>query len=184
MHEDTVRPGDASLTDIEELRRALAESRAEAALNRDRFLRSRADMENYRKRVERQAAEGTAAAKRALLTRVLGVMDNLDRAMEHGSGDAPDRDALLTGLRLTSWQFKQLLQQEGLETIPAVGRPFDPRLHEAVDTVATTEQPEGVVVREYLKGYRLGGDVLRPARVVVAAPRVANDAPSAGREPR
>jgi len=75
----------------------------------------------------------------------------------------------LTGLRLTSWQFNQLLLQEGLQPIPAVGQPFDPRLHEAVDTVTTTEQPDGTVLQESLKGYRLGDDVLRPARVVVAA---------------
>lgn len=184
MYEEPTPAGDAGLADIEELRRALAEARAEATLHRDRYLRSRADMENYRKRVERQAAEQTLVAKRALLGRVLGVMDNLDRAMAYGGGNHPDRDGLLTGLRLTAWQFNQLLEQEGLEAIPAVGQPFDPRLHEAVDTVATAEQPEGVVVREYLKGYRLGGEVLRPARVVVAAPVTADDAPAAGREPR
>ena len=92
-----------------ELRRALAEAQAEATLNRDRFLRCRADMENFKKRLERQAG---------------------------------------------------------------VGRPFDPRLHEAVDTISTDEQPDGTVLQESLKGYLLGNDVLRPARVVVAtAPR-------------
>ncbi|HEY8742872.1 MAG TPA: nucleotide exchange factor GrpE [Chloroflexota bacterium] len=152
-----------------ELRRALAEAQAEATLNRDRFLRSRADMENFKKRVERQAADQSAAAKRGLLLKVLGVMDNLDRALQYQTDEAAGRDSLLTGLRLTSWQFNQLLLQEGLQPIPAVGQPFDPRLHEAVDTITTAEQPDGTVLQENLKGYRLGDDVLRPARVVVAA---------------
>jgi len=151
-----------------ELRRALAEAQAEATLNRDRFLRCRADMENYKKRVERQAGDQATAAKRGLLLRVLGVMDNLDRALQYQSDEAAGRDSLLTGLRLTTWQFSQLLQQEGLQAIAAVGQPFDPRLHEAVDTIATDEQPDGTVVQESLKGYRLGDDILRPARVVVA----------------
>jgi len=155
-----------------ELRRALAEAQAEATLNRDRFLRSRADMENFKKRVERQAGEQSAAAKRSLLLKVLGVMDNLDRALHYQTEEAAGRDGLQTGLRLTYWQFNQLLQQEGLQQIPAVGQPFDPRLHEAVDTISTDEQPDGTVMQESLKGYRLGNDVLRPARVVVAsAPR-------------
>jgi molecular chaperone GrpE len=158
--------------DSGELRRALAEAQAEATLSRDRFLRCRADMENYKKRVERQAGDQAAAAKRELLLRVLGVMDNLDRALQHQSEQPAGRDSLVTGLRLTSWQFGQLLQQEGLQPIASVGQPFDPRLHEAVDTIATDEQPDGTVVQESLKGYRLGDDILRPARVVVAtAPR-------------
>lgn len=153
---------------VDELRRALAEAQAEAALSRDRFLRCRADMDNFKKRVERQAGDQSAAAKRGLLLKVLGVMDNLDRALHYQTDEASGRDGLLTGLRLTSWQFSQLLQQEGLQPIAAVGQPFDPRLHEAVDTITTREQPEGTVLQESLKGYMLGDDVLRPARVVVA----------------
>lgn len=156
------------LQSTDELRRALAEAQAEATLNRDRFLRCRADMENYKKRVERQASDQAAAAKRGLLLRVLGVMDNLDRALQHQADEPTGRDSLATGLRLTAWQFGHLLQQEGLQPIAAVGQPFDPRLHEAVDTRATDEQPDGTVLQESLKGYRLGDEVLRPARVVVA----------------
>ncbi|MGI8913209.1 MAG: nucleotide exchange factor GrpE [Chloroflexota bacterium] len=153
---------------LAELRRALAEAQAEATLNRDRFLRSRADMDNYKKRVERQAVDQAAAMKRGLLLKVLGVMDNLDRALQYQTEETAGRDSLATGLRLTVWQFNQLLQQEGLQLIAAVGQPFDPRLHEAVDTITTDEQPEGTVVQESQRGYRLGDDVLRPARVVVA----------------
>jgi molecular chaperone GrpE len=153
---------------VGELRRALAEAQAEATLNRDRFLRARADMENFKKRVERQTTDQAASTRRALLLKVLGVMDNLDRAMQAQTDDPAGRDSLVTGLRLTAWQFNQLLQQEGLQPIVAVGQPFDPHLHEAVDTVVTNEQPEGTVVQESLKGYRQGDVVLRPARVVVA----------------
>ena len=155
-----------------ELRRALAEAQSEATLNRDRFLRCRADMDNFKKRVERQAADQATGIKRGLLLKVLGVMDNLDRALQYQTDAPAGRDNLAAGLRLTTWQFQQLLQQEGLQVIAAVGQPFDPRLHEAVDTIATDEQPEGTVLQESLKGYRLGDEVLRPARVVVAtAPR-------------
>ncbi len=156
---------------VAELRRAYEEARAEATFYRDRYLRSRAEMDNFRKRMERQAAEQITAARRAFLLKVLGVMDNLDRALQHQADGETDGVGLLTGLRLTHWQFEQLLQREGLRAIPAAGQPFDPRIHEAVDTVECADQQEGTVVSESSKGYWLGEHVLRPARVVVAAAR-------------
>ena len=167
---------------LDDLRRALAEARAEVTVQRDRYLRCLADSDNFRKRVERQAADQVNAGRRALLGKVLGVMDNLDRALRAQTDGPANRDGLATGLRLTYWQFMQLLQQEGLREIPTVGKPFDPKVHEAVDTAEADDQPEGTVLAETLKGYWLGDDVLRPARVVVSvAPRPSEGAQQADR---
>ncbi len=81
-----------------------------------------------------------------------------------------DREDLHKGLRMVHWQLEELLKTEGLQPVPAaVGEPFDPHLHEAMDSVPSAEHPEGTIVEEVRKGYLLGGDLLRPARVRVSA---------------
>jgi len=145
----------------------LAAARAEAEQYKDKYLREYADRENYRKRQERATADRIRREKRDLLERVLDVTDNLDRAL--GYQDSMDRDGLQQGLRMVQWQLAQLLQGEGLTPIPTVGQPFDPYVHEAVETVASADYPEGVGAEEVRKGYRLGEETLRPARVKVSA---------------
>jgi|DewCreStandDraft_5_1066085.scaffolds.fasta_scaffold00232_38 molecular chaperone GrpE len=157
---------------VEELERQLSDARAEAQANWDRFLRARADLENYRRRAERTLSEAERTAKRGLLLKLLGVLDNLERATEYEhvamSGENAEANALVTGLRMTLWQLRQVLESEGVKPIEAVGRPFDPYLHEAVGTVETTEVEENTIVDEVQKGYLYGDEVLRPAKVRVA----------------
>jgi molecular chaperone GrpE len=93
-------------------------------------------------------------------------MDNLDRAMRFG--DSMDRESLQQGLRMVQWQLNELLRTEGLTPVDTVGERFDPHVHEAVENVASGEYPEGTVVEEVRKGYLLGGEMLRPARVKVS----------------
>lgn len=157
---------------VEELARQLSDARAEAQANWDRFLRARADLENYRRRAERTLSEAERTAKRGLLLKLLGVLDNLERATEYehvaASGEDGEANALITGLRMTLWQLRQVLESEGVRPIEAAGQPFDPYLHEAVGTVETTEAEENTIVEEVQKGYLYSDEVLRPARVRVA----------------
>lgn len=149
----------------DDLRAQLEAARAEAAANWDKYLRCRAEMDNYRRRVEATYAQLVRESRRALLRRFLEVLDNLDRAL----ATAPDANpaALLEGVELTRKQFLTLLEQEGVRPIAALGQPFDPRLHEAIGTVAVPDAA-GTVVREALRGYTVDDELLRAARVIVA----------------
>jgi molecular chaperone GrpE len=152
---------------VSELQAELEAARKDAADQRDSYLRLRAEMENFKKRIERQYADQATQAKKQLLLKLLGVLDNLDRALSFQESGASDQAGLATGLRMTLWQMRELLKSEGITEIQAVGAPFDPRFHEAVATVIGSPEADGRVAEESLKGYEFQGDVLRPAKVVV-----------------
>ncbi|HUY78992.1 MAG TPA: nucleotide exchange factor GrpE [Ktedonobacterales bacterium] len=152
---------------VADLESQLAAARAEATQNWDRFLRERAEMDNFRKRQERIYADRVQREKRELLGKVLDVVDNLDRALRYQ--DTMDRESLQQGLRMLQWQLNELLKGEGLSPVPTVGQPFDPYVHEAIESVASDEHPEGVVVEEVRRGYKMGDETLRPARVKVSS---------------
>jgi molecular chaperone GrpE len=152
---------------IAELETQVAAAKAEVGQNWDRFLRERAEMDNFRKRQERMASDRVRREKRELLGKVLEVVDNLERALTFQ--DTMDRDALQQGMRMLQWQLDELLKAEGLTAVPSVGEHFDPYVHEAIESVASEEHPEGVVIEEVRKGYKLGDETLRPARVKVSA---------------
>ena len=160
----TAREPEARMAELEE---QLAQARTEATANWDKYLRERAEMDNFRKRQERMAADAIRREKRELLHKVLEVMDNLDRAMRFE--ESMDRESLHQGLRLVQWQLNELLKEEGLTPVPTVGQPFDPRVHEAIEQVQSGEHPEGTVVEEVRRGYMLGDEMLRPARVKVSS---------------
>ena len=152
---------------IAELEAQLAQARQEAVENWNKYLRERADMENFRKRQERMAMDRIQQQKRALFHKVLGVMDNVERALSYQ--DAMDKPALQQTLRMVMWQMNEVMRSEGLTPIPTVGEPFNPYVHEAIERVENTDQPEDTIVEEVLKGYKLGDETLRPARVKVSA---------------
>ena len=152
---------------IAELEAQLAAAKAEAAQNWDKYLRERAEMDNFRKRQERMAGDRVRREKREILSKVLEVVDNLERALAYQ--DTMDRDALQQGMRMLQWQLNELLKAEGLTAVPSVGERFDPYVHEAIESVASEEHPEGVVIEEVRKGYKMGDETLRPARVKVSA---------------
>lgn len=134
---------------------------------KDRYLRERAEMENFKKRQERLAGDRMQRYKRDLLEKVIEVMDNLDRAMLYEG--SMDKESLHKGLRMVHWQLEEILKTEGLTPVPTVGQPFDPHVHEAIESVSSPEHPEGTVVEEVRKGYMLGNDMIRPARVKVSS---------------
>jgi molecular chaperone GrpE len=142
---------------------------AEAERNFQQFLRTAADLENYRKQAARQREDAVAQARRALIGVILGVVDTLERALDHADAGAGEAAAILDGIRLAHRQVLDTLRALGVRPMEALGRPFDPRVHEAVEAVPAGDGVEpGVVVAEVQRGYLAGDDVLRPARVRVA----------------
>nr|HET6901221.1 nucleotide exchange factor GrpE [Ktedonobacteraceae bacterium] len=156
----------AEATKIAELEAQLAQARAEANDNWNRFLRERADMENFRKRQERVLTDRVQQQKKAMLHKILGVLDNVERALVYQ--DSLNRQDLQQALRMVQWQMNEVMRGEGLNPVPTVGEPFNPYLHEAIEAVESSDKPEGTIVEEVLKGYTLGDETLRPARVKVS----------------
>jgi molecular chaperone GrpE len=154
---------------IRDLERELAAAQAQAAESEQNYLRCRAEMDNFRKRLERSHAEQGRSDKKALLVKALGVLDNLQRAIDYEHTAKDDPKQLIEGLRLTYWQMQEMLTSEGLKPIEAVGEVFDPHMHEAVDIDVSGRAKPGVITSELQKGYYFGDEVLRPARVRVAA---------------
>ncbi len=131
----------------------------------DLYLRALADFENYRRRVERDREQASTAGKRDLIRSLLEVVDSFDRALPYLAKAPPP---VAEGLRAVHRRLLDLLDANQVTVVPAVGRPFDPAVHEAVGTVESADYPPGAVAEETLRGYRLAGDLLRPARVRVA----------------
>ncbi len=167
----------ALLAEIERMKTALAEATARADENLSLAQRAAADYANLKRRSEADREATLGLASEALLGKVIALADDFDRAV----------DALPAELREVPWidgvvaidrKLRQLLESEGVSPIDALGRPFDPREHEAIGHIAGTGRPEGEVVAEIRRGYRLRDRVLRPALVAVsdgsAAPNDAN----------
>jgi molecular chaperone GrpE len=145
----------------------LADAQAEAAKNWDLFLRERAELENFRKRTQRDKEEFRIFTRKELLLEVLPVLDNLERALDH-AGQSGEGQGLLEGVTMTVVQFRKVIEDFGARPMTTIGAPFDPNLHQAMGQLETAGQPPGTVVSEYQKGYLLHERLLRPALVVVA----------------
>jgi molecular chaperone GrpE len=140
-------------------------ARAETAANYDRYLRSVAELDNYRKRTVRMRTEAREDTLRDLLLQVAPVLDNLHRALNQQTQDA---DSLKQGVELICGQFNEVLKGYGLAEIEAVGQAFNPNLHEALAEVPSAEHEPGTVMEQMEKGYKLNDKVVRPSRVVVS----------------
>src|ERR1700682_393240 len=160
-------PAVSASNQVEELEKQLAQARQETSEFKDKFLRERADMDNFRKRQERNAQERVQREKKDLILKVLGVMDNVERALTYQ--ETMDRQALQQTLRMLMWQMNEVMKGEGLTPITTVGEKLNPYEHEAIELVENSDQPEDTIVEEVLKGYKIGNETLRPARVKVSA---------------
>ena len=132
---------------------------------KDQLARKQAEFENFRKRQRRDEQQHIELANSKILEALLPVLDNFDRALSN-PGDSVQ--SLLSGLEMVRKQFVDMLAQNGLEKIEALGQTFDPNLHEAVSMEPAGEHPENQVVGVFQDGYRLKGRLLRPAMVKVA----------------
>lgn len=148
------------------------EDYAMVVAERDRYLdglqRLKAEFDNYRKRIERDREAQHLAGVRELCGELLPVVDNLERAL--ASSDAADVEQIVIGVEMVKGQLAGLLGGRGVEEIAAHAATFDPNVHEAIARHPSDEHPEGTVVHVIEKGYRIGETVIRPAKVVVAAP--------------
>jgi molecular chaperone GrpE len=147
----------------------LKERAAKADEHWERLLRTTADFDNFKKRAAREKQDAIKFANQALLQKLIPVLDNFDMAL--AATQAAQTDAagsLQTGINMIWQQFKNALAEAGLEEIDATGQAFDPNLHEAISQKETAELPEGQVVQQLRKGYKMRDRLLRPASVVVA----------------
>jgi len=147
----------------------LQAARDEAQANFGRYQRLAADFENYKRRTRQELGDRTQYANEELLRKLLPILDNLRRALDHAP-EGIDRN-WSDGLRMVVRQFEDTLQAQGVSPIPAVGEKFDPSKHEAIAREETDEHEEGTIVEEMQPGYRLHERVLRPTLVKVAHPR-------------
>jgi len=143
----------------------LAAARAEAAEHYDQYLRARAELDNVRKRHERDRSERAKYAVEPLARDLLAVVDDLERAREHAG---VSEGGLADGVRLVLKGLSEVMAAHGIERIATEGLPFDPASHEAVAMAETDRVPAGYVMEEQRAGYRLKDRLLRPAMVVVA----------------
>lgn len=142
--------------------------------NWDRYLRTAADLENFRKRQRRELDDARFEAKSKVLKEMLPVVDNLERALEHAAQQAGS-SPILEGVQLVLRQFMSAFERLDVTAIEAAGQPFDPNLHEAISQ-AESDQPPGTVVQVLQRGYRSSERLLRPALVVVAKAAAAKPA--------
>lgn len=147
--------------------RQLEEKTQEAQDNYDRMLRLAAEVENLKKRQERDRIELVQFANESLIKELLPIIDNLERALEHGR-QQETLPALLEGVEIVLRGFLQVLSKFGVSPINALGEKFDPAFHNAVSQQETSEAEDQTIIQELQKGYLLQGRLLRPAMVVVA----------------
>ncbi len=155
----------------EQLRKELDEKTKEAEEFRNKYLRKCADFENYKKRMDKEKSALVSFANEELIKELLGVLDNLERALEHFE-ESPSEEAavnsLRSGVELTLKNMHDILKKFGLKEIEAMGKPFDPTMHEALSHEESEEYESGIVIKELQKGYLLNERLLRPSLVVVA----------------
>ncbi|MBQ6924802.1 MAG: nucleotide exchange factor GrpE [Kiritimatiellae bacterium] len=167
-------PADAACADaglIEKLK-------DEIAAEKDRNIRLLADFDNFRRRVAREKNETYQRAAEATIAEFLPVLDNFDRAI----AQAPEAgDAFADGVRMVYGQLSDVLAKAGVTPVQALGAPFNPAEHEAIAYQPSADAPEGQVIYEAKRGYRMGDRVIRPASVIVSsgAPQAAEPAPAA-----
>ena len=160
-------PGTAPASEAgSDLQAQLDAANAKADDNYNKFLLAMADFENYKRRMERDSGALYTAYRRKLLERFLPVLDNLERALQfNASGD----EKLRGGIENTLRGFEALLSSEGVKAIDVKGKPFDPRVAEAIGTAPAADGvSDDTVVEVAEKGYTIGEELLRPAKVIVA----------------
>lgn len=169
--------------EVSALRARLQEAETTAKANYELFLRERAELENFKKRMQREQAESVRFANEPLLRDLLPIVDNLERAVTHAQSGG-NGQPLAEGVSLILRTFQSILEKYGVSRVATVGEPFDPTKHEAMAQVENAELAPNTVVDEHLPGYLLHGRLLRPALVTVAkAPSEEKDPKNKGCQP-
>lgn len=150
------------------LEEQLEKAKADAAANLDGWQRARAEFANARRRMDKQLADAYSNATADVVSRLLPVIDDFDRALANVP-EAITKDSWFDGIRLVSKKLNGILENANIERISSVGKPFDPNVHEAILQEPSDAYESGVIIRELQSGYKAGERVIRPALVVVAA---------------
>jgi molecular chaperone GrpE len=165
--------------ELDKLRQELAAAQQEAVDNKAGWQRAAADFANYRRRTEQDREQTLGLANEALLAKLLSIVDDFDRAVASMPREL-EHLGWVVGIVAIDRKLRLLLDSEGLTPIEALGKPFDPHEHEAVVQEDRPNVPEGTVIAELQKGYRIRDRVLRPAMVAVARHPSPESNPPAG----
>lgn len=150
--------------EVESLRKQLEEAASKTSEYKDSWLRTQAEFQNYRKRIERDNEMTYVSLKGDIVKKILPVLDDLERALQNRSPE----DAWASGIELVARKFQNILESEGVKKIDAVGREFDPNFHEAISHEPADGVQSGFVIGVVQNGYMIGERVVRPALVRVA----------------
>jgi molecular chaperone GrpE len=165
---EPIVPGEAAMPNAEQLEE-LKQRAAKADENWERLVRTTADFDNYKKRAQREKQDAIRFANESILEKLVPVLDSFDMALAAAQNNqAEATKSLKTGINMVYQQLKSAMTDAGLEEVDATGKPFDPNLHEAVSQQEDADLPEGQVVQQLRRGYKLRERLLRPATVIVS----------------
>jgi molecular chaperone GrpE len=164
--EETVEEEEVKeLTPMEQLQEEVRLKDEELLTQKDTFLREKAELENFKKRLTKEKEDFVQFANERLLKELVQIEDNLERAMEVPNATL---ESLKEGIDMIQKQFATFLKNQKVEAIEALEKPFDPNLHEVLTQQESDEHEEGTVIQEYSKGYTLNGRILRSTKVVIS----------------
>jgi len=146
----------------------LAAAQAEIERWKDLAYRSQAELDNYRKRTSREMQEARAYANSDLLRSLLSILDNFEMGLEAARAES-EKSVIFMGMSMVQRQVKDFLTEQGVQEVEALGKTFDPNVHDAVAQEASADKPEGEIIRVGRRGYRLKERLLRAASVVVSS---------------
>jgi|JI9StandDraft_1071089.scaffolds.fasta_scaffold25794_2 molecular chaperone GrpE len=158
------------------LEESLRKSIEETKEFKDKYLRSLAEMENMKRRLQQEKQEMISYAIDNILSELLVPLDSLESALSHTENLSPELKNWALGFKMIAAQFRTIFETQGVTTFSAQGEAFDPHFHEAIETVESTSHRPGQIIKEIARGYRHGNRILRHARVVVAKQANTNEA--------
>lgn len=163
------KSGSAPATSQIKATKVIKELEAKQKEVEDKYIRLRAEFDNHIKRTNKEKGELLEYAGSHIIRAILPILDDLQRTVEHARQTQPqNEDPVAEGVKMIIEKFEKVLENTGVEVVQAVGKEFDPELHEALMTRNSEEYPEGIVVEEYEPGYIYKGKVLRHAKVIVS----------------
>ena len=172
---ETAEHSDEETVESVDLEERLAAAEEEARINYDRYVRLAAEFENFRKRSAREMQDYKKFANENLIRELLPVVDNLERALLSAENPASEDEGLKEGVELTLREILRVLDKFGVKPIQSLNEPFDPAYHQAMMQEPRGNVPENTVISEMQKGYTMQDRLLRPAMVIVSAPKTADE---------
>jgi len=155
----------AELDPVKILEKDLLDAKNELTEQKDKFVRLQAETDNFRKRLSREKEEFSQYANERLFKELLPIFDNFERALEDPSNDIK---SLKEGLEMILKQFSSFLEKEKVEPIEAIGKKFDPMIHEVLTSEESSEHEENTIISQFVKGYTINNRVIRPSQVVIS----------------